>query len=174
MNIGQKNFNFIKQNNDGGFYVIIEQNSIIPFSEHSFRIIGVTNTLANAQKFLTSNRIIKGPVPILDNNFIFPEIPIFLPDPQIKTATTEQKKFEFQPPIFSDPPLFLPDPQIKMEPTKFEFKPPLISDPNMKSNYNPFLTNFNPFDQNANTFNFNTKFNFTPPQFINNDKMDLF
>lgn len=52
-------------------YIIIEQAPYEPFRDTKYTIIGVTSSLDSAQKYISgTKRIIRGPVPILeDSNF---------------------------------------------------------------------------------------------------------
>ncbi len=113
---GPKSFD-LKSN---GVYVIIEVEPSVPFSEHTFKVIGASHSLEVAKKYAGANRIIKGPVPLFD------EIP-----PQPKTIDPfgnpfkpdeifNPKPFIFNPPELARPKPFNPDPFPHFPPTQFQ------------------------------------------------------
>jgi hypothetical protein len=100
MNMNPSNFNFNFQKDQ--YYVIIEKSNSLTIIDDSIKIIGICKDYESAKKYLTPNRIIKGPVPLLDFKFdfgpskdIFPDIDFTLPP--------------YKPPFN---PLFIPNPNI--------------------------------------------------------------
>ena len=100
MNFGPKNFDF----ESNCYYVIIELNQSIAFSDNSFKIIGITHSLEMANKYSGSNRIIRGPIPMLDSYFPEPKyegpIPNFIPFiyqevPKINPFEIDNPQFNF-------------------------------------------------------------------------------
>lgn len=57
---------FFNQQQQQGLYVIIETDPDIAFTQHSYKVIGACMSYNNAMVYSGSNRIIKGPIPLLD------------------------------------------------------------------------------------------------------------
>lgn len=158
MQLGPNNFNV----NNLGMFVIIETVPGTAFHENNFRVVGITHSRNAANKYAGPNRIIKGPVPMLDG--------LDLP---VKTNPFEQQPtFEI---YYGKPetPGFNPT----TDPAKVNFNftkpnPPNFMNPQPTTPFpNTFTPQTNIFNQNGN--------NFTQPgsknnnQNKNNNQMDI-
>lgn len=129
-----------------GLYVIIETVPGVAFLENNFRVVGIAKSRKTAEKYSGPNRIIKGPVTMLDGD-VFPvrtqnpsdpKFPydVYYEKPEVPEfhKTTEPAKVIF--------PQFTPNPSF---PFPFEQNPANTNLPAAYPTQNPNILNQPPF-----------------------------
>ena len=125
-----------------GLYVIIETVPGVAFHENNFRVVGITKSKKTAEKYSGPNRIIRGPVTMLDGDIL-----------PVKTQNPEPK-FPFD--VYYHTPE-VPGFHKTIDPAKVNFHQftPGFNFPNQNQLYNPnplnkstFFTQGYPFNSN--------------------------